>query len=291
MMEWSDVRIFLAVARTGTLGAAGRMLKLSHPTIGRRLRALEEATGQVLFQRTNDGLLLTDEGSAVLAIAEQMEANALTIERRLAGEDERIDGMLRITAADWFGVHVLPEVAAEFLRTHPQVTVELLTDTRFYSLSRREADVAFRVTPFDEPDVVQRRLLRLRYGLYAAKDAPDPVPGDGTGATIVTKYSGIGGYADIAWLTGLLPNAHVALRSNNRNVDAAVCAAGIGYAVLPRLLGDRLPALRRLDVGQEPPERELWIGYHRDMRRLGRLRAFLEIATRILAEESIAEHL
>lgn len=76
-MEWSDVRIFLAVARGGTLGAAARALGLSHPTIGRRLRALEEATGQILFQRTSDGFLLTEEGGAILGIAEQMEDSAL----------------------------------------------------------------------------------------------------------------------------------------------------------------------------------------------------------------------
>ncbi len=85
-MDWSDVRIFLAVVRAGTLGGAARALKLSHPTIGRRLQAFEEATGQTLFQRTSEGFVLTDEGAAVLPLAEQMEENALALERRLAGE-------------------------------------------------------------------------------------------------------------------------------------------------------------------------------------------------------------
>ncbi|WP_245835192.1 LysR family transcriptional regulator [Thalassospira mesophila] len=84
-MDWSDVRVFLAVARAGTLGAAARSLKISHPTAGRRLRALEDATGQVLFQRTAEGYILTDEGQSVFALAEQMEENALALERRLAG--------------------------------------------------------------------------------------------------------------------------------------------------------------------------------------------------------------
>lgn len=93
-MDWSDVRIFLAVARSGTLGAAGRLLKISHPTVSRRLQALEEATGQTLFQRTADGYVLTEEGAAVLTMAEHMEEAALAMERRLAGDVQKLEGTL-----------------------------------------------------------------------------------------------------------------------------------------------------------------------------------------------------
>ncbi len=113
-MEWSDVRIFLAIARAGTLGAAARALHLSHPTMGRRVRALEDATGQILFQRTTDGFVLTEEGSAVLWLAEQMEESALAMERRLAGEERKLKGTLRVSSADWFGAYVLPPVIAEY---------------------------------------------------------------------------------------------------------------------------------------------------------------------------------
>src|ERR1700691_5132930 len=84
-MEWSDLRVFLAVAREGTLGAAARRLGQSQPTMGRRLRALEQAVGYTLFQRTGDGFILTDEGSAVLSHAERMEEDALALQRQLAG--------------------------------------------------------------------------------------------------------------------------------------------------------------------------------------------------------------
>src|SRR3954466_9819085 len=98
-MEWSDLRIFLAVAREGTLGAASRKLGQSQPTMGRRLRALEQAVGQTLFQRTSDGLVLTDEGASVLGHAERMEEEALALQRELAGQDRRLDGMLRISSS------------------------------------------------------------------------------------------------------------------------------------------------------------------------------------------------
>jgi DNA-binding transcriptional LysR family regulator len=89
-VEWSDVRVFLAIARTGTLGAAARSVGQSQPTMGRRLRALEHSVGQVLFQRTADGFVLTDEGSAVLLHAERIEEEALAFQRRLAGQDNHL---------------------------------------------------------------------------------------------------------------------------------------------------------------------------------------------------------
>src|SRR5512142_1053137 len=106
-MEWSDLRIFLAVARNGTLGAAARELGQTQPTMGRRIRALEASLGLALFQRTSEGFVLTDEGRAVLAHAEQMEAHALGIAREASGQGGALDGMLRVSSSDWFGAHVL----------------------------------------------------------------------------------------------------------------------------------------------------------------------------------------
>jgi DNA-binding transcriptional LysR family regulator len=119
------------------------------------------------------------------------------------------------------------------------VTIELLTDSRIFSLANREADLAFRIQPFKEPDVVSRKLL--------------------------------------------LPNAHVSFRSNARSVQARMCAKGAGVAVLPRPLGDTIENLRRIDLGEEPPTRDTWVGHHRDMRRLARLRALLGLVVERLA--------
>src|SRR6187402_3044846 len=101
-MEWDDVRIFLAAARGGSFGEAARSLGVSHPTVGRRIKALEDEAAQPLFRRTKDGLVLTDAGDAVMALAESMENAALSMERRLAGNHGRLEGILRISSADWF---------------------------------------------------------------------------------------------------------------------------------------------------------------------------------------------
>ncbi len=276
-MEWSDVRIFLAVARAGTLGGAARSLRLSHPTVGRRLRALEDATGQTLFQRTADGFVLTEEGSAILTLAEQMEEGALAVERRLAGQEQNLCGALRIASADWFGAYVLPPIIADFLATYPGVDVEILTGTRLFSLAQRESDIAFRIVPFDTSDIVQRRLARLNYGVYIAADAPDPVFGDGAGFRLITHDTSTGQFPDIAWLIESFPNAVPVMRSNNRNVQARMCRQGVGIAVLPRAVGSQIHGLRLLELPSAPPSRDIWMGYHRDLRHLRRLRAFIDV--------------
>jgi len=268
-MEWSDLKIFLAVARGGTLGAAARDLGQTQPTMGRRIRALEEALGTTLFQRTSEGFVLTDEGAAVLAHAERMEAEALGIARAASGQVGSLDGVLRVSSSDWFGAHVLTRAVAALGVRHPAVVVELITDARLLSLARREADLVFRITPFDEPDIAQRRLMTMPYAAYRAV-------GSAVVDRLITMDVAFGGMPDVAWLQRRLPNARIAFRSNSREAQGRACAQAVGIAVLPCPLGDAIPGIERIDLGEAPPERDVWLGYHRDLRHLPRLRAFLD---------------
>jgi DNA-binding transcriptional LysR family regulator len=282
-LEWSDLRIFLAIARQGTLGAAARKLGRTQPTMGRRLRALEAAVGHVLFQRTADGFVLTDEGTAILSHAERMEEEALALQRQLAGQEGQLDGMLRLSSSEWFGTCLLTPVLAEFGTRHPKVVVELLTDAALYSLPRREADMVFRIKPFDEPEVISRRLLHITYAVYGKEGTPAPQRGDGSGVRLVTMDTAFSEMPDARWLRGVLPNATVAFRSNNREVQAGLCRKGAGLAVLPRPLGDATPGVVPLDLGEAPPGRNTFVGYHRDLKRLARLRALLDLVIERLA--------
>ncbi|MFL9895610.1 transcriptional regulator, LysR family [Burkholderia sp. WP9] len=277
-MDWNDVRIFLAIAREGTLGRAASQVGQTQPTIGRRLRMLEASVGQTLFQRTADGFVLTEEGSAVLATAERMEDEAHAFERALAGKQQQLTGLLRISSSDWFGVHVLTPVVAEFLRVNPLVSIELVTDSRRLNLARRDADLLFRITPFDEADVIQRKFIKMDYALYGPLNIVPPQRGDGTGYALLTMDSAFETLPDVKWLREVLPNAHVAFGSNNREAQARMCAERGGLAVLPCPLGDNTAGIERIDLGEAPPGRDVWFGYHRDLRRLGRLRAFLDLA-------------
>lgn len=275
--EWSDLPVFLAIARAGTLGAAARKLGQSQPTMGRRLKALEGATGAALFQRTADGFVLTDEGQTLLAHAERMEMESLALMRALSSSDAALQGELRVSCSDWFGRILLAPVVAELNQRHPGVVVETLTDPRIYNLARREADLVVRMVPFDDAEVIARRLVTIPYGLYGRDEASRGPIGDGEGLSLVVMDTAFGGMPDVAWITRRLPRARIAARSNSREVQAQLCALGTGLAVLPRPVGDAVPAIRRIDLDEDPPSRTQWLGYHRDLRRLPRLRALVDL--------------
>ncbi|EMN5127006.1 LysR family transcriptional regulator [Burkholderia contaminans] len=287
-MEWSDVRVFLAVKRGGSFGAAARSLGVSHPTIGRRIKALEDESGQALFRRTADGLVLTDAGDTVLSLAEAMENAALAMEWRLAGNHDRLEGILRISCAEWFAGYVLAPVLAELVRRHPAVVPEVIASYRLLSLSRREADLAFRIVPFTEPDIVQRRMMRVPYGLYGTAETARALRRDPASVGLIVMNTAQSHFPDVAWLLDRFPRSRRVFTSTSRAVQGRMCAAGMGVAVLPRPLGDAIPAVQRIETPEPPPSRDIWVGYHHDLRHMDRLRAMLDIADTMLTESPIA---
>lgn len=282
-MDWDDIKVFLAIARARSLGGAARALGQTQPTMGRRLRAFEDRLGVALFQRSGEGFLLSDDGALVLAHAERMEEEALAFERTLAGQETQLEGLLRVSSSDWFGLHVLAPIFARFQEKHPRVCIELITESRLLNLARREADLVFRIRPFEDGDVVQRRLTSIQYALYGASYLERPSLGDGDGTPLITMDTAFGTMPDVRWLQRVLPKAHVVMRSNNREVQMAMCVAGRGWAVLPAYLGDRAPGLVRVDLGESPPSRDVWVGFHQDLRRLVRLRRLVEFTVEALA--------
>ncbi|MFJ3522033.1 LysR family transcriptional regulator [Pseudomonas sp. NPDC090203] len=284
-MDWNDLRVFLAIARGGSLGAAAKLLGVSHPTVGRRLHVLEQASGEVFFRRTATGLVLTDSGERIFELAEDMERSALTIERRIAGESDQPEGLLRISSADWFACYVLGPVLRELLVRHPLIVPEVIAGHRLFDLTRREADIAFRIVPFTEPDIVQRRLTTLSYGLYTGAGQAFEPGAEGEGVGLITMNTAQAHYPDVLWLQERFPQARITFTSSSRTVQARMSALGLGVCVLPRVLGDQLPALRKLDIGQTPPGRDIWMGYHHDMRQMDRLRAFADLAGEMVGED------
>lgn len=285
-MEWGDVQIFLAVKRGGSFGAAARALGVSHPTVGRRIKALEDEAAQALFRRTKDGLVLTDAGDRVMTLAESMENSALAMERRLAGNHERLEGILRISSAEWFAGYVLAPVLAELTRRHPAVVPEVIASYRLLDLSRREADVAFRLVPFTEPDIVQRRLMHVAYGLYGSAGSARALQNEPASVGLILMNTAQSHFPDVAWLLEKFPQSRRVFTSTSRAVQAQMCAHGVGVAVLPRPLGDAVVGLQRIETSDDPPGRDIWLGYHHDLRHMDRLRAMLDIAETMVARSS-----
>ena len=286
MLEWNDIRVFLAIVRHGSLTAAARSLSVTQPTMGRRLDVLHERLGVRLFERTPTGAVITQLGAALVAEAERMEAAALDIERRLAGRNTGLGGLVQVTCVEWFGVHVLAQIIARFSRQHPGIIVQLLPDGRSLNLARHDADIALRFAEFDHDAVVQRQVAEIGYGLYASPayleqhGEPDYEAGC-PGHALITMPEANAHLADARWLQQVAPEARIAFRTGSRDAQIHTALAGVGLVALPRYLGDGVTGLCRLQPTLSPPIREVWLGYHEDLRDTPRVRA----VAAFLAEE------
>ena len=291
MLDWDDLRFFLAVARHGSLSSAARVLVVTQPTVGRRINACERQLGAQLFERTPAGLMLSEVGRAVLPQAEQMEVHALHVENVATGRSVGVSGTVRITAAEWATRSLIGPVLGPLLARHPSLTVELSADARHVSLVKREADIALRASKFTHSDVVQRAIAPLAFGLYASDSylARCGMPDFRTGCaghTFIQMTDGLANLADYDWLPKLTGRARVAVRTNGREPMASMALAGIGIACLPRFVGDATAGLRRLTTPTTAPPRKLWLGVHRAARATPRVRTvatFLSEAVRGLA--------
>ncbi len=280
--SWDDLRLVLAIHREGTLSAAGKTLNLSQPTMGRRLEAAEAAFGERLFQRTTRGLVATGLGLAVAEHARAMEDEVLALSRRLSGAQQALSGVIRVSSSEWFFNHVLMPVFEGFMAAHPQVVIEAVVDTRALDLDRREADLVFRFGGFAEGNAVQRKLTRIDYGLYASASYLNrhglPEAGEGENHQLILMDEALGHLSDVVWLQRLLPQARPVFRSNSRDLQAMAAAAGRGLAVLPTLMARPL-GLVPVDLGEEVPGREVFVGYHADLKPMARLRALIDHVT------------
>lgn len=286
MLQWDDLRYFLAVHRHGTHAAAGRALRVAPTTIGRRLAALEEALGVKLFQRTPAGLVLGESGQVLRAHAERVEAEVLASERELTGADRRVSGPVRLTAGDGMATHVLAPRLAELQQAHPELRVELRADNLAVDLSRREADVALRLFRPREQSLIARRLAPFTFRVYGG----EPYfarRGRPSGMKDAARHDWLGpesaqdGTPPGQWLRRHIPAARVVLRSSATTVLMSACAAGHGLGVFPELLAasdSRLvPVLPRAVL----PTRELWAVTHQDLRHSARVGAVMDWLARL----------
>lgn len=285
MLDWDHLQSFLAIARHGSLSAAARAMRVSQTTMGRRLDTLHAQVGARLVQKTPDGFLMTPAGERVFANVERMEAEALLVERAISGEDERIAGEVRITTVETFGARIITPVLHKLSTLQPEIHIELITDNRSLSLSRREADIAIRLAEFEQHEVVVRHIANMAFGVYASREYLDRFgrPDFGVGAeghTVVTLQDDLALLPEARRMAELAPRAAVAMRSNSRDVHLQAVRQGCGIAMLPCYLGLREDGLVELPAPGNRVVRGIWLGVLRDTRHVPRIRIVLDLLTR-----------
>jgi DNA-binding transcriptional LysR family regulator len=289
-LDWNDLRWFLAIARQGSLAGAARALGVNHSTVFRRLNALEAGLGVRLFERSPSGYVPTAEGEAMLAGAERVKEEMLGIERRLLGGDVRLSGTLRVTTTDTLAQGLLMPHLGAFRAAYPEIALELITSNVFFSLSKREADVALRPGRQPEEAMVGRKLADLAVAVYGAHDylARHGRPAglsDLAGHALVSGESSLAHLGAVRWLARHAPEGAVVMRCNSWMSQLAAVRGGLGLAALPCFLADPLPGLVRVLPPEPAMASELWLLTHPDLRRTARVRAFMDALARSLRRE------
>jgi DNA-binding transcriptional LysR family regulator len=288
-MGWDDFQVFLAAVRTGSHARAARALGVDPTTVGRRLAALETRLGTRLFDRHPHNLVPTIAATAIIPRAERIEAEILAVEREASGADARPEGAVRITAGDGVVNAILVPALIALRDKHPGLTFDLRADTRSLDLSRREADIALRLTRPKQPALVARKLGTLAFGVYAARRYLDRHTTPRSLAdTAVHAWIGFEAELDelpqVRWLRRAVPNLRWALRANTTTTHYEACCAGHGLALLPTFVAARSPDLVQIAPRTMAPTRELWGVTHVDLRRNARVALILDWLTGLLPD-------
>ncbi len=279
-MDWDDLKYVLAVARAGSLVAASRDLGVDPTTVGRRIVALETHLTTRLFDRMREGFRPTASGEVAIARAEEMEAQALSVESRLSGSDQRVEGPVRLTALDGLLDGLIVPALPRLLARHPLLELTVTSGVRTLRLSRREADIALRLSRPTEPDAVIRKVGPFAMAAYCAADSDfGPVP-----PIISTpREPDTEGFTDL--LARTFPESRVALFANTEGHMITAARAGIGVALFDCFIGDADPKLKRFRP-EVIATVDLLAITHVDVHRTPRVRAVIDFLAALYGERA-----
>ncbi len=283
MIDWDDVRYFLAVVRAGSVRSAAAGLGVNHSTVLRRIAQLEKRLGAQMFEKLPSGYRLTAAGEEVQELAEQMEASSHQLETRVLGRDQSVRGLLRVTLPSPLAGYLLMPDFAEFARLHPDIEMEILSSGELANLTNREADVAIRV-------VYDRNTLPLNLhglkgaelfgGFYISADRLAAWRAGGTGP----RWIAISGHGVPAWTSkGEVHATGTPFRTNDFEAQIAAVRQGIGITTLPCFVGDTDPLLVRVPDTDLHLYGTVWLLTQGEARKTKRVRLFTEFVSRRLA--------
>jgi DNA-binding transcriptional LysR family regulator len=278
-LSWDEFRLVKSIAEARSLVGAAELLGVNHSTVFRRLAAVESAVGARLFERSRTGYEPTAAGEEMIALAATMAESVLEFERRVAGRDIKPTGELSVTTPEAIGLHFMPAIVAQFQAQNPGIVVELILSNQSLNLSRRDADIAIRLTNDPPETLVGRRICTGRWSVYCRRDL---IAEHGSDFVDSVAFIGFGDNFGPApgrrWIEANVRPGRLVAKANSAYCMLQLALQGFGATLLPCFLGDRCPDLTR--VGYLLPELDvgLWMLTHSDLRRSARVRAFMDFA-------------
>jgi DNA-binding transcriptional LysR family regulator len=289
MFDWNDVRHFLAVARGGSTLAASVELKVSQPTVARRITALEEALGVPLFERRQDGYRPTEEGAALVPMAEAIERSATAFADGARARARNLQGSIRLTCPEMTAPHIGP-LLVEFRKLHPDIRVDMVATEAFLDLAIGEADIAIRgsTAPPQGAGLYARKLMDVPALVYCSRAYADAngwprSPNELSGHAILAGDGPFGEVPPIRWIEEVAPNAPVVARAASWNALCAYIKGGVGVGVAPYGLFEGDPDMvfcMELPSGHTGAT---WLVTHERARKLPRVRALIDFIAAYVA--------
>lgn len=296
-MDWDKLRVFHAVAEAGSFTRAGDSLNLSQSAVSRQISGLESSLKVPLFHRHARGLILTDQGEMLYRTAHEILAKVTIAEAQLSESTERPQGPLRITTTVAFGSVWLTSRIKDFLVLYPDIDVTLVLADTELDLSMRQADVAIRMMPPRQPDLIQRHLMTMRYHVFAApeylkKHGMPKTPEDLDNHRIVVFGDDVRPpVPNLNWLleAGTRPSRkrQAALKVNSTYAIFRAVQSGLGLGALPDYMSRESGNLVEVLPELRGPTVDTFFVYAEELRHSKRIGVFRDYLVRRIAEDGL----
>lgn len=277
-ISWDDYRMFIVLVENKTLYNSAKKLQINHTTILRRMKSLEEKLKTRLFERTKNGYILTVAGEELYKDIKGLDEKLETAQRKILGQDVEPKGNIRVAASDTLGFMVLPDLIAKFQKNHPQITIELIISPQFYDLSRREADVAIRVSNNPSLHLFGRKIANLEMAVMSAKKvfskkiSFDEIKEQGNW---IVGCEQLLNHSSNNWLMSNIKKEQFIAGANQMMGIARLVESGVGYGVMPAYLAKIIPNLVIVKTLAELNS-ALWILTHEDLKNNARIKILME---------------
>ncbi len=289
MKNWDDIRIFLAVARNGSITAGARSLGLDQSTISRRLQAFEDKVGQSLFVGTAKRGTLSLSGQEIFEGALRLEREVEEIDRRVTAHSSESGGTVHVVTTDILSNHLLLSVTSEFLRQNPDINLRVRTQE--LDKKHLEGDVALLATNNPMEDLYGRKLATATFASYAS---PSYLEAHKDRLEEMVWLNWDDGSDTPSWpaLAPDIPDQMCRLRVDSVSSLLEATRLGVGATILPCFIGEKDPSLKRITPNQVVSRRDIWLLVRSDLRRVRRIRTFLDFFVRyIKTQRAVIENL
>lgn len=287
--DWGLLQSFLAIAETGSLSGAAQKLGLSQPTLGRHVRALEDALGVELFHRHARGLVPTEAGHRLLPKASDIRDSAAGLAMTAAGAATNLRGTVRITASNVISHYTLPSIIAEIRAAEPDIEIELAPTDAIENLLYREADIAVRMVRPTQLDVITQHIGDIRLGLFATQVFLDAHGRPKTPADLM-NFSMVGYDRADQIVEGFramgldVDRDFFKVRCDHQAVYVELVKAGAGLGFMQLRIGRSSPDLVQVLPDLPLPTLPIWLAAPEALRSNPRIRRVFDLLAKGLQE-------